>query len=357
MAAVSQNFPRTFYKLAIKWNTKICDLGSRELGLNKKWSSSEPIYKIAYMMSAMFGSMENIAEQMRDLSSQVVFVSETEQVWIYDHRQSDSLPKSNADSQRLYDFVRILVTKWFNRDDANYLLDHNHITTCFFVWYFTTPDLFYKDNVIRQTTRNGIQRVWTPLILNKKPSARKEPATAGFKKTAKLMNTTDTLLPKQQNQQAQLRRDIQALIGSSSPIEWADPLRVHLLISECLAGTAEADLSIKQTKKLQKIYNEYTKLTEKINKTLGKIHKVQVANAKLAPPQDSVPVVDDDQLEEMPASNPTLIRQDADSLGYEAKQMCSGCATNQANQEAHIGGCLPDDIEEDDDVPDSWEDL
>jgi hypothetical protein len=348
-ATISQNLPRTFYKLAPKWACKVCDLGSRELALKKKLSSKEPIYKIAYMMAGMFASTENIAEQMCNLSSEVIFNSETGQMWIYEHRQSDSLPKSTADSQRLYHFVRVLVTKWFARDEANYLLEHSHITTCFFVWYFTTPDLFYKDNVIKQTTRNGIQRIWTPLILDKKP--KKKSVQSVPKKDVKLATTTDPLLPKQQSQQAQLRQDIQDLIANSTSasIEWDDPLGVHLLVSECLAGGTH--LSIKQTKKLQNRYNDYTKLTEKINKTLGKIRKVEAANAKLAPaappaPPTSNSASEPDKLGRMPDSPPELIRRNAE---------CSGCATNQANQEAHIGGCLPD--EDEDEVPDSWEDL
>jgi hypothetical protein len=217
------------------------------------------------------------------------------------------------------------------------------------VWYFTTPDVFYKDSVIKQTTRNGIQRVWTPLILDKKP--KKESVQSVSQKSVKPATTTDTLLPKQQSQQAQLRQDIQELIANSNSasIEWDDPLRVHLAVSECLAGGTE--LSIKQTKKLQNRYNDYTKLTEKINKTLGKIRKVEEANAKLAPAEPAPPsngngASEPDELGPMPDSHPELIRKNAE---------CSGCATNQANQEAHIGGCLPD--EDEDEVPDSWEDL
>ena len=345
-ATISQNLPRTFYKLAPRWAGKVCELGSRELVLKKNWSSKEPIYKIAYMMAGMFASTENIAEQIRNLSSEVIFNSETGQIWIYEHRQSDSLPKSTADSQRLYGLVRVLVTKLFDRNEANYLLEHKHITTCFFVWYFTTPDVFYKDNVIKQTTRNGIQRIWTPLILDKKP--KKESVKSVPKKDVKLATTTDPLLPKQQSQQAQLRQDIQDLIANSSSasIEWDDPLRVHAAVSECLAGGTE--LSIKQTKKLQNRYNDYIKLTEKINKTLGKIRKVEAANAKLAPaaPPTLNSASEPDELDPMPDSNPELIRRNA----------CSGCATNQANQLAHMGGCLPDEDEEDE-VPDSWEDL
>ena len=150
-------------------------------------------------------------------------------------------------------------------------------------------------------------------------------------------------------------------------IDWSDPLRVHLRVSEFIANS-ESGLSIKQNKKLQKIYNEYTTITKKINKTIDKINKVERANAKIAfvPPISTAH--DDDELGPEPLSPPQLIRQSADELGYEGtgstKIKCFGCESNQPNQLAHIGGCLPDELdgfthgdEAEDEVPDSWEDL
>jgi hypothetical protein len=372
-STVSQNFPRTFYKLAPKWEAALV-VGrgagklSNEMSIKKNCSTNEPIYKIASLMAEKFTSTENIVEEMREVSNKVIFNSEAEQMWIYDHRQSDSLPKSNTDLTRVYQFVRALVTKLFGRDDAYYMLEkHGHITACFFVWYFTTPNVFYKDKVIKQTTRNGIQRIWTPLILDKKPKVSAVQSVS--KKVVKSGNTTDTLLPKQQNQQSQLRKEIESLLkmgNSSVSIDWDEQHSVHLVVSKFLTGVNE--LSINQTKKLQKLYNEYTKLTDKINKTLDKIRKVELENSKklvgLVSQVELIREEWEDELGTPPNSPPRLVRQSACDNYEEPPSSpaelpdCPGCANGQPNQLAHMGGCLPEPLENDEDeVPESWEDL
>lgn len=181
------------------------------------------------------------------------------------------------------------------------------------------------------------------------------PANASAPKS-QLSTTTDALLPKQLQQQAKCQKDIVALLDfttlSNTSLEWEDPHRLHLKLSECMANT-DSGLSIKQNKKLQKIYHEYTTVTTKINKTMEKINKAQRANARIVT-QKKEPVWAR-ELGTPPASPTVLIRQSA------RVRVCMGCSTGQANQLAHMGGCLPDELEaaeeEEDDVPDSWEDL
>jgi hypothetical protein len=381
MASISQNLPRTFYKLADKWDKKV---GARNFD-SACWTLSsldakDPIHRVAYMMSQVlrrehvrmhshdsttladrFSELAKCFRQESNVSVECQ-LSSTGQVWIYDMRHSDSLPKSQTDTERLYRFVRVLISQWFNAEEEWYLDKNIHIAVCFFVWYLTKPNFFYKDNVTKQTTRYGIQRVWTPLLLGKKMKLQKEPVNAPAPKS-QFSNTTDALLPKQQQQQGKLRKDIVALVASTTlstaSLEWDDPRHLHHKISECLANT-DSGLSIKQNKKLQKTYNEYTTITAKINKTMGKIHKVERANAKIVI-QPKEPVWDA-ELGSPPMSPPELIRKSACEGEPSSPVECPGCATGQANQLAHMGGCLPDELAADtlggeEDVPDSWEDL
>lgn len=348
MASVSQNLPRTFYKLAEKWDKKVM---TRDFEAQGCWSAAscdlrDPIFKVPNMMSSKLSALT--ADSMDGLRAVEGCVKTTEgQFWIYDMRQSDALPKTQTDSKRLYKYVETLVMFEFDSKEAYYLMDNVHITTCFFVWYFTKPNFFFKDKVMRQTTRNGIQRVWTPILLNKKPKPQAETNAVSL---PKMGSTTDALLPKQQQQQTKLKKDIQALVNGN--LEWEDPLALHIKISEIIASS-DSGLSIKQNKKLQKLYSDYTTVTAKINKTMLKIKKVERANAKIAfTPSNSSAFID--ELGPPPDFPPELVRQSADELGYEDTK-CAGCEGNQPNQLAHIGGCIPDSDEEE--VPDSWEDL
>lgn len=353
MASVSQNLPRTFYKLAEKWDKKVM---TRDFEAQGCWSAAscdlrDPIFKVPSLMSSKLSALT--ADSMDGLRAVEGCVKTTEgQFWIYDMRQSDALPKTQTDSKRLYKYVETLVMFEFDSKEAYYLMNNVHITTCFFVWYFTKPNFFFKDKVMRQTTRNGIQRVWTPILLNKKPKPQAETNAASLPKIA---STTDALLPKQQQQQSKMKNDMIALLVQGelqvNQINWEDPLALHLRISEIIASS-DSGLSIKQNKKLQKLYNDYTTITAKINKTLLKIGRVERANAKIRITNSSAEFAD--ELGPPPNSPPELVRQSADELGYEDTK-CAGCEGNQPNQLAHIGGCIPDSDEEE--VPDSWEDL
>lgn len=362
-STISQNLPRTFHKLAEKWDKKV---GSRNFE-SKCWTlattdSRDPIHRVALLMSTELGKYSGTSVQRFSQLSVECVTTEAGQIWLYDMRQSgDSLPKSQDDTQRLYGVVRAVISQWFNGEDRFYLEKNIHIAVSFFVWYYTKPNFFYNDNVMRQTTRKGIQRVWTPLFVGKRPKLQSEPKPASTSKS-RLASTTDALLPKQQHQQENLRKDIQALITSTtlsnSALDWEDSRRLHGQISEILVNT-DSGLSIKQNKKLQNKYNEYVTLSTKIKKTTDKIRKTELANSKIVTPKKEP--VWDDRLGTPPDSPPKLVRQMADFLGYveddsAAASECVGCRTCQPNQLAHMGGCLPDEFDEDE-VPDSWEDL
>ena len=363
MASISQNLPRTFYKLAEKWDKKV---GTRNFE-SKCWTSSsddnrEPIHKVAYIMSEKFlRESTSLCHGLSKLSVECQLTA-NEQIWIYNMRQSDALPKSHTDTQRLYKFVEVLLRSWFVGQEQDYLFQNVHIATSFFVWYFTKPNFFYKDQVMRQTTRKGIQRIWTPLLLEKKEKQQKESVILTTPKSQCAI-TTDALLPKQQQQQSKLQKDIEALLDSTtltnSSLDWGDSRRVHLKVSECVANS-NSGLSTKQNKKLQKIYNEYTTITTKINKSMDKIRKVERANAKIVSPQVAAEEPMWGDLGPPPPMT-VLRRHNAeheDKVEVEDTDgHCWGCESGQANQQAHMGGCLPDEIEGDDDVPDSWEDL
>lgn len=335
-------------------------------------------------MSEKLGTdSSNLLNRLSHLSAECQWTP-SQQIWIYDMRQSDTLPKSQSDTQRLYVFVELLLKSWFDDQEKNYLFQHIHIATCFFVWYFTKPNFFYKDNVTKQTTRNGIQRVWTPLLLGKKVKSQKAPIHPTTPKR-QISTTNDTLLTKQQQQKTKCQNDIQTLLDIS--LDWEDPKRLHLKISEYIMNT-NSGLSMKQNKKLQKIYNEYITITTKINKTMDKINKVQHANAKIASTHKEP--VWAKELGPPPNSPSKLIRQSACELNEEELELqmkclelrmkCPACISGQPNQLAHIGGCipfdemyegeeeaegggcLPDELdvvdeEGEEDVPESWEDL
>ena len=283
----SQNFPRTFFKLTSSWDRKAMLRNSTQnIWSNHGVSSKEPMLYIPCVMSGLF---EEHSDNMARCLSEVRPADTREvgnQVWIYNMRASDSVPRTIQDERKLYLFVRTMLKSWCDCKTFNYIEKNIHICVCFFVWYFTKQEFFYSDKVIRQTTRKGIQRVWTCVLLRKEPVSSPARILTQTQQRNLPSITTDALLPKQQQQQEKLKKDIQRMFSSTTlahtSLDWEDSRILHVKLSECMTNS-NSGLSINQNKKLQKMYNEYTTLSTKINKSFGKIRKVERANAKIVP--------------------------------------------------------------------------
>lgn len=359
-ASTSQNFPRTFFRLQRRWDEKV---GRRNVTAGI-WSDATfnqqqaPSYdRVPHIMEQLF-QQADFAQVLKSVSLNTKLSLDERSVWVYDMRNSDALPRTTQDEKKLYEYVKLIIANSFPQNSGrqirtprSYLEDNIHVAVCFFVWCLTKPNFFFKDKVISQTTRNGIQRVWTPLLLEKEPKSRPiSNSTRSAKPAPKV--TTDAMLPKQLQEQSRLRSNIEEIMGTK--VEWDDSSYRHIQISEAINATGdETTISIKNIKKLQKIYNDYTKLEIKIVKSQEKIRKIEFANSKLVASQSFLP------------SPPPLIRQPfTENDGGEAEEpvqvSCSGCAENAPNQLAHVGpgGCLgDDDLLEPEEVVDSWEDL
>ena len=352
-ASTSQNLPRTFLRLQRRWDEKAGRRGVTagiwsDTSFNRQQSASYD--RVPHIMEQLFLQTE-FAEVLKTVSPNTKLSPDEKSVWVYDMRNSDALPRTTQDEKKLYDFVRLIIANSFPQSSGrqigtpkSYLEDNIHVAVCFFVWCLTKPNFFFKDKVISQTTRNGIQRVWTPLLLEKEPKNRPVSNTSRSAKPALKSATTDVQLPKQLQEKSRLCADIEKIIGTK--LDWEDPISLHSKISQAINVTgSEATISIKNTKKLQKLYNEFTKLEAKISKTQEKIRKIEFANSKIVQ-QDW-----DNKLGPPPKSPPVLERG-VPVLDFDS---CAGCTANQPNQLAHAGGCLPDPLNEN--VPDSWEDL
>ena len=327
MATVSQNFPRTYYNLAKTWDAKVGSMSFDQVSFKDNKTIKD---RIARLLHAEFKTQANgpagivqVFAHIGDLMSKHFNMDNVSMydnsIWIYNMRASDTLPKSPNDLKRLYQFVRIAISQWFNAGNEIFLADDKniHITVSFFLWYITKPHFFFKDKVTRQTTRYGIERIWTPLLLAKE--VKMQPPNLPSAKPKTLIKTTNAQLPKWEQLVADIKLKISNITGRT--FSWEDSFTLH---GEISAALSDNDLNTNQIKKLQKLYSEYQVLYQKISKAKGKIMEAEMQNAK-------------------------IVRSETNS----SAAACVGCEQNQPNQLAHIGGCLedPEEVE----VPDDWE--
>lgn len=289
--SISQNLPRTFSRLSQTWGTKT---GSRSSQTMKFGNGDlrEPILQVADLMNTKFN--EHSQGMLAELAKLPAAKVNDSGIWVYTMRPSDYLPKSTAESERLYAFVRTLINRWFADSSVKQYLENNiHISVCFFIWYFTTPHYFYATKEIRHTTRKGVQRQWNTILLAKEPKQQAKPTLSLATQEPKVRKTTNTQLPKQRQDQDRLRREIAELIHSEYPdchLEWSDPTRIHLRISECTTNfNSDYYITGKKQKKIHKLYQDYTAVTNKVNKALERERLITESNHKLAKPTITIP--------------------------------------------------------------------
>ena len=276
-----------YVRLASSWNKKC---GQRDCTANVFHGTvpSEPLYHVASLMNTVLcdiHSRTGIVEELKNVEPNVVASDTATSVWIYDMRASDAAPRTEQDSVRLKHFVKMLIKKHFDTHTQSYLLQHINISTCFFMWFLATPNYFYATKEMKQTTRNGIQKVWTETLLRKKPSDK--PAT-----TAKIVKERGELhqvnvLSKLVNDKNTLETKITNLVQSEYPsivLDWTDIDSVHVKVSECFVMNGKCYINGKKSKKLQMLYQDYQKNQNKVARAKFGIEqsKIQQRNEKKA---------------------------------------------------------------------------
>ena len=325
--SISTNFPRTYYKLAETWSKRTGKRMYKDAVFGK-CSQSEPISHVPHIFGEVLKQVDNLVGALQAL------VPDTHTngvgLWVYDMRASDAMPRTTKDTEKLYTFVRrIIQSNWFDKDTGMYLEKHIHITVAFFVWWFTTPRFYFATNEIRQTTRYGIQRVWTPVLLPAEPVVVSTPTSSPNTKDKSPSSKHSTVTVAKDTLKCEmLQQKILALVQEEYPkftVEWDDDRSVHRKISECFEMNSKYCITGKKSKKLQKMYQDYCKVVDKVKK-----------NGGVAPAQAA----------------------EAQAAEEESETTCAGCLANQPNQLAH-DGCLGDDAEEESEgeVPESWEDI
>lgn len=338
-ATNSQNLSRTYSKLTKTWDKKTGKRTSEQGVWNQEASPQNPVDHVPYIMSSMFekktrtvnmcGALNNIQPEKTKVHN--------DQIFIYTMRNSDTLPKNVEEEKKLYAFVKMMLRVWcqhepsrYNMNTLLYLEKNIHICVCFFVWYMTKPNFFFKDKIYKQTTKRGFYRVWTPILLNKEIRTQVSAPTV---KSKVMITTTNAQLPKWEGLVADIKGKITTI--TRSDFSWEDSRTLHNEISEALSDN---ELNTNQVKKLHKLYHEYLVLHQKISKTKAKIMEAEMANAKM------------------------VVHTETESSAAS----CIGCLQNQPNQLAHVGGCLEDLLDDEEsqemtekepEVPDNWEDL
>ena len=345
-----QQLPNTFNKLTSFWSNKI---GIRDHTANIFYntSQSEPKTHVPFILMNAFnrihGENGDMVSIFKNINPSAIKVdNDQESLWIYTMRQSDALPKTTQDMERVFAFVRMFMEKYLDSESHIYVMKHINITVCFFIWFFTTPNFFYNKKVVKQTTRGGIKKFWRSILLVK-PPVQIITAVSHHKRG---VNHQTNILSNLEKERETIQQNIVSIIQSVHPdftIQW-DQYDCHNKISETMQYSHKHYIQGKKSKKIQKLYQDLQKINEKIKNSKKSISSVN--NQQQAKLTINIPV--NDQTYDWgplgsPPSPPKLIRQNA-TTG-------TGATTGPVISTDNVTGPYPLDV--DDEVPECWEDL
>lgn len=348
-----QYLPNTFKKLTTFWGGKI---GNRDHTANIFYNTSdkEPKTHVPFLLMdalnrihAENGDMVDVFKNVNPAA--IKLENDQEALWIYTMRQSDALPKTTQDMESIFAFVRMFIQKHLDSASCEYLMKHINITVCFFIWFFTTPNFFYNKKVVKQTTRGGINKIWRSILLIKPPVQIITP-TSHHKRG---VNHQTNILSNLEKEKENIEKNIISSVQSVHPdftIQW-DHYDSHSKFSETLQYNHAHYVSGKKGKKIQKLYQDYQKINEKIKisrKSISSVTVQQQKNTTKPAIQIQIPDNAQDNLWDplgSPPSPPKLIRQTA----------IVDTNTSNVTHTPVLTDVCP--VELDDEVPDSWEDL
>jgi hypothetical protein len=157
-----------------------------------------------------------------------------------------------------------------------------------------------------------------------------------------------TILAKLEEEQVSIKAEIKKLLASVCEVDFEDDARLRDTMAQTMTMGSKCYITGKKSKKLQKAFQDYVKVTDKVNKTRKSLFQIETAERKMAL-AITAPAPAEDVWGGLgaPPSPPKLIRQDAEFPELLGVGSPDAATVPSAQPEAII----------DEDVPDSWEDL
>ena len=329
----SSSFEIGYFKKKNLWNKKI---GSRnfntELFINT--TPENDIYHIPKLLCDVLNYLHenfNLINELREVDpTKTRLGNNPNTIWIYNMKIDNDLPETARDIEYIYRYVRKFIEKYFDNTTIEYLNKDPDIPVYFFIWYFTTPDVFN----INMRGKNKYCE-WESILLKRIPICVPQNVNNILHKKNNYESDDEgnNLLKLEKEKNIEVN-NINVLIKSVHPTCYLDE-RNHnnykMKLLQCMTRDTEFYVGAENTKQLHGLYEKYVYIINKIN--IEKIENTEDTFWK----QCGTP----------PSSPPKLERQSADCLMNS--KICYGCINKQPNQLAHMdeGGCLNYSSDED----------
>lgn len=230
---------------------------------------NDVVFNTANMLNTLFKEMNNETSILVALNKKWIKYRSTQiydvvfkdnMFWFYDMRKSDSCPRTQNDYERAGNFMDFIIEHFVsNEEDKIYLRKNMNISTSFMIWYFTTPNYYYIDNITKHSCRHGNVKTWKQVLYNKKPKEIKHFEKKEYNKYKNMSFLDESKIPNQQKKVNQMFAHLEKELGVS--LIKGDNYVNHSRISDLLK---ESRLGANKYKRLNKYYQEYQKENKKL---------------------------------------------------------------------------------------------
>lgn len=312
--------------------------------------NGDVVLKVAHILNTCLNENRDIVQKLKDAWTMnktkqihdVVFDDQNLGFWFYEQRKTDIMPKNQKEVDRISNFVDFMIDVFMKEspDTQAYLRRFMSVSCCFVLWCLTTPRYFHN-KLTYNTYKNKTRLLWINVVLPKKPQP--QPSSSKSKQLGKTESSVSTnniqyvseshinscVIPKKKEEISTLLKSLEEGLGLKKLTLGMSQYELHKMVSEKLIL---ANLSSKQKKKMNKIYQTYQIENQKLCKMAEASRDSEVLRA-----QGGV------ELE--------------DGRRIVMKQVHIRPSPSKSQEEEHDDESMPTENNEQEEVPESWEDM
>ena len=141
----SSSFELGYHNKKKLWNKKFQSRNfNTEIFINT--TPENDIYHIPKLLCDVLNNLHenfNLINELREVDPiKTKLGNNPNTIWIYNMKINNAFPATARDIEYLYRYVRKFIEKYFDNTTIEYLNKDPDIPVYFFIWYFTTPDVF-----------------------------------------------------------------------------------------------------------------------------------------------------------------------------------------------------------------------
>ena len=332
-------FTRVYFKVKKQLSSKISDTFTFN---SVKFPTHDLIFQTSSTLLRAFREKHqqhgNLVAYFKTISYpsdlEVIF-TQSQEFWVCDGRKTDEIPKNQEHLDKLFHFVNCVLMDMLSTDEYLSISSHLQLCVCYMLWMFSTPNFYYPFKHVSYTKKNGKKSVWYSCWLSKKPCLTEKRQKQEHNLYKGVSHRKENMIPKMMKEKEEKIKILVDFIKQNdedTDIDESihDYFSLNRKIHQYLDFQNQKFVGNNRAKRLNVLYQDLQKITEKINR-----HTKNIANENVG------------QLE---LENGSIVTFKKERKTEEKKETITATQVVEEDKSNLLQ-------QQEEEIPDSWEDL